>query len=105
MPPSNLVRLIPWIYRGAQRKVLDGGPGETATFPVQTPAKLIVEINALGGEVRFAINAVATATSAGRIPEDQSRIIGPLQNWESLGLYGAAGVEALILYFSDDISQ
>lgn len=105
MPPSNLVRLIPWIYRGAERKVLNGGEGLSATFPMQTIAKAVVEINALGGEVRYAINAIASDTSAGRIPEDQSRIIGPIQNWESLGLYGGAGVEALILYFSDDISQ
>lgn len=100
MPPSSLARLVPWIYLGDDRVVLNGY-APAPLVDAHDLAGLIVEINAYGGDVRFAINAIASGDSAGRIPEDQSRIIGPLQNWQSLGLFGTAGTEALILYFHE----
>lgn len=101
MPPSSLVRLVPWNFVFGETLDMTAANVE-ATFPeVRNRHGLIIEIDAVGGDVRYAINGPAGANAHGFVPENGARIIGPLENWESLGLYGGATVDACLTYFRE----
>ena len=103
MPPHDLTQILWWLFLNGEEKTMDE-TNHYANLPTSPGLHgLIVEIDAVGGDLRYQINGVATANSHGFVPENGARIIGPLQNWASLGLYGAAGVEACLTYYREAI--
>ncbi|GAG30732.1 unnamed protein product, partial [marine sediment metagenome] len=89
MPPHDLTQILWWLFIDGEELAMTG-VGLVANLPTaQGLHGLIIEIDAVGGDLRYQINGAALATSHGFVPENGARIIGPLQNWESLGLYGA----------------
>lgn len=91
---------MPLKYDSATRSSdLDG-----AAADVDIPTDVdMFEIVAEGGAVRFALSGDATATSAGYVPEDTGRVIGPLSNLTSLSVYGAAGAYANIIFYQSEL--
>lgn len=101
MPPSSLARLVPWLFTFGETIAMTGINLE-ATFPdVVNRSGLVIEIDAVGGDLRYRINGPAGANAHGFVPQNGARIIGPLQNWESLGLFGAPGTDACLTYYRE----
>lgn len=101
MPTYDISDIVWWNFQGGDEITL-AGANITAVLPGPL-AGLIVEIDAVGGDLRYEINGVATANSHGFVPENGARIIGPLQNWESLGVFGAAGAVACLSFFRPNV--
>lgn len=101
--PYDITQILWWNFRGGEKIEMDGSNQNANLVPPL--AGLIVEIDAINGLVNYQINGVATAASHGVVPENAARIIGPLQNWESLGLFGAAGTDAHLTYYREKIQQ
>jgi len=101
MTVSSPTRIVPWIFVMGEKLDMTGSNVE-ATFPsTRSRPGLIIEIDAVGGDLRYCINGPAGANAHGFVPENGARIIGPLQNWESLGLYGTSGTDACLTYFRE----
>lgn len=103
MPTHNMSDILWWNFMGGDEITLDGANID-AVFPGPL-AGMIVEIDAVGGDLRYEINGTATANSHGFVPENGARIIGPLQNWVSLGIFGAAGAVACVTFFRPNTKQ
>ncbi len=95
MTVSTPVRVIPWIYLGAEK--IDAAGATQAALPVGTK---IVAITAGGADVRYAINGVAGANST-PVPAGQTRVIGPIMNLNMLSIYNAGGSIAYLEYYRE----
>ena len=97
MTISDPVRLVSakWEYLGAQRIDADGA--SAATIPAHAT---IVVITAETGAVRYAVNGAAGANST-PVPQDQTRVIGPLSNLESFGIYNSGGSVAYLEFYRE----
>ena len=102
MPPHDLVQILWWKFISGQKLDMEEA-NQYANLPASALAGLIVEIDAVGGDIRYQINGVATANSHGFVPENGARIIGPLQNWATLGLFGVAAADACLTYYREAI--
>ena len=101
MPPSNITQIVWWEFLDGEELTMTELPLEP-NLPQLRPG-MIVSIDAVGGNLRYAINGVASAAAHGFVPENGARIIGPLSNWASLSLYGTAGVLACIAYYRENV--
>ncbi|MCD6291243.1 MAG: hypothetical protein J7M34_12125 [Anaerolineae bacterium] len=97
MTISDPVRLVEakWRYLGSERIDADGA--HEATVPALAT---IVVITAETAAVRYTINGAANANSI-PIPTDQTRVIGPLANLESLGIFNSGGSIAHVEYYCE----
>ena len=84
-------------YKGEESITMNGA-AQTATLPVGTN---FVQIAAESGDVRYTINAAATATSGGFVPQNQHVYIVKLENLTSLSVYGASPAVAHLLYYQE----
>jgi hypothetical protein len=90
------VQPISWECLGDERISADGV--QVATLPTGTT---IVVITAETAPVRYQINGAGAATSV-PVPVDQSRVIGPLSNLTSLGIFNAASSVVYLEYFREE---
>jgi hypothetical protein len=95
MTPSTPVRLGKWRYIGRERISADGE--QTATIPT---AANVVSITAETADVRYVINGAADG-NATPIPADQTRILGPVLNLTSLGIFNASSSVAYLEYYEE----
>jgi len=97
MTPTMPVRLsaAKWYYLGKQRIAADGA--SMATLPEGTT---IVVVTAETATVRYAINGAAGAQSA-PVGSGQTRVIGPLENLASFGVFNAGGSVAHLEYYRE----
>ena len=102
MPPSNLTQIAYWQFLLGEELTMTDNPLAPATFPPMRPG-MIIEISAVGGFLRYAINAVSALTSHGYVPENGTKIIGPLSNWESISLIGVAGTIACLTLYRENV--
>jgi hypothetical protein len=102
MPPSNLTQIVYWEFLLGEELTMTGNPLVPATFPPMRPG-MIIEISAVGNFLRYAINAVAALTSHGYVPENGTKIIGPLSNWTSISLIGNVGSTACVTLYRENV--
>ena len=102
MPVSNLTQIVYWEFLLGEELTMTDNPLAPATFPPMRPG-MIIEISAVGGFLRYAINAVSALTSHGYVPENGTKIIGPLSNWESISLIGVAGTIACLTLYRENV--
>ena len=100
--PTDLTDIVWWNFQGGDEITFPQDQAITAVLPGPL-AGLVVEIDAVGGDLRYQINGVANANSHGFVPENGARIIGPLQNWESLSIYAVAAVVACLTFYRPNI--
>jgi len=84
-------------YKGEQSITMNGA-SQAATLPSGTN---FVMIAAEGGDVRFTINAAASATSGGYVPENLHNFIIKLANLASLAVFGESPAVAHLIYFQE----
>jgi hypothetical protein len=84
-------------YLGSPQRLAMDGTAKTATIPAGSESILIISE---GGDIRFAINEAANATSPGYILIGTS-ILMSFSNITSVGLYGPTGAYADIIYLGD----
>jgi hypothetical protein len=96
---AGYVAPLPLKYASAERSSDLDGAAATVTVPSGADT---FEVVAEGGAVRFEINDDATASSAGYVPENTGRVVGPLTNLTSLSVYGASGVYANVIFYQSE---
>lgn len=84
-------------YLGEQSIAMNGS-SQACTLPADTN---MVEIAAEGGDVRYTVNAAASADSGGYIPSGQKGYVFKLSNLTSLALFGASPAKAHMLYYKE----
>jgi len=94
---SDPVRLVSakWRYLGAQRLGADGA--NEATLPA---GATIVVITAETGAIRYKINGTADANST-PVPQDQTRVIGPLANLDGFSVFNSGGSVAYLEFYRE----
>ncbi len=102
MPPSNLTKITYWEFIDGEALTMTGNALAPAILPVMRPG-FILEISAVGGFLRYAINGIATLNSHGYVPENGARIIGPLSNWTGISLIGVQGTVACLTLYRDNV--
>ena len=102
MPPSNLTKITYWEFLGGEELVMSEVALTPATLPVMRPG-FILEISAVGGYLRYAINGTASAVSHGYVPENGARIIGPLSNWTGITIWGLINSIACLTLYRDNV--
>ena len=94
----SAVFLPAWVYLGGEAIVGNAG-NQPATIPA---GATIAEIDAQGGDVYYALNGGAMS---GFVPENGGRILGPLQNLNSIVFNFAVGGTAYIMYFRENTNR
>lgn len=97
MAISDPVRLVEakWRYLGAQRLANDGL--NVASLPSGTT---VIVVTAETGAIRYEINGSADANST-PVPQDQTRVIGPLSNLLSFSVFNAGGSVAYLEFYAE----
>ena len=84
-------------YLGSPERLTMNAGSVAATLPANTNRLVLA---AEGGDVRYAINAVATATSPGYVPAG-SIVVIRASNLTSFACYGAVGAFANLVYYQE----
>ena len=96
MPIGNRVLLPYWEVLGVGESIIPNGSTVNATIPDGTE---IVQIAAEGGIGYYQFGGIASALSAGFVPDNGRVIEGPLHNLTALAVFALAGVTLHILYY------
>ena len=96
--PSVIVSTLPnpLQYLGAERISLSGA-AQSATLPTNTNH---VVLAAEGGDIRYAVNGTASATSGGYVPAGAICRIRA-RNITSFSVYGPSGAYANLVYYQE----
>jgi len=84
----------PLAFVSQERLAMDG-TSQNVTLPDEGAGDCVILVTAEGGDVRFAINAIASATSH-LIPQNNSLTLAQVTNLTQLAVYGASGTYACI---------
>lgn len=87
-----------WEHLGTERLTMDSSD-QAATIPAGAE---IIEITAGAGDVWYNVNlGFADATSGVLVPQNATRIQGPLSNIASLHVYGVSPAIAYLQYYRE----
>jgi len=79
----------------SQERLTMNGSSQNVTLPGEGAGDCVILITAEGGNVRFAINGTAGATSH-LIPQNNSLTLAQVTNLTRLAVYGAPGTYACV---------